>query len=170
MAKKNLKPVHEVVRKVGRPEEFDIDKVIEQCERMANFGLTHDQMANMMNMNLTTFKDYLARYPEFAPALTRGKEAGTFSVKKSLYERAHGKKITKQVALVIKGKVVKVTLEDEIPGDVKAQTLILLNRDPDNWKNRQEVKLTGSMLNANMSEEEIEERIKKLTEKINPLV
>ncbi len=137
-------------------------------EAWARDGLTDEQIAKNMNINVATLYRYKQNYCEICEALKRGKEVVDTEVENALLKRALGysyKETTKErvmnprtgeYELIVTKEVTK-----EVVPDTTAQIFFLKNRRPDIWRDKQNVELSGKtqteVVNpyANLTEEQL---------------
>jgi hypothetical protein len=116
-------------------------------------GLTLSEAAGVLGISRSTLKEWVAKYPEFSEAVTRGKSIADELVEKSLYTRAIGYSFTQTQTTQSTGRknshqllaVRKVTQEVIVPGDVNAQQFWLKNRKPGEWRDKQHVEQSGTV-------------------------
>ena len=121
----------------GRPP-FEITKeVCDQAEELASHGLTLEQIAYSLGIVYQTLNEKRKEFDELSEALKRGKAKGIKKVANALYEKA-------------------------TEGDNVAMIFYLKNRDPDNWEELQKRKLSGTVGLSDLSEDQIDDRIKQL--------
>lgn len=119
-------------------------------------GLTDEQIAEKMEINIATLYRWKKKSILISEALKNGKEVADINVEKSLYTRACG--IHKTIKKPMKLKKVKYDngkrvseeeiveyVEEEIyiPGDTTAQIFWLKNRRPDLWRDKVEATIEG---------------------------
>jgi len=152
--------------KVGAPTKFKKEYVF-MVEKMATLGLTDLQMAEVLGVAVSTFSLWKTKHPEFSEANARGKVDPNRQVEQSLFRMALGGYTTKRIIRDADGAIVK-TIEEERAGDVTAATKWLFNRDPERWKDKQEIGLSGELgLNfTNLTPEEFEKRKAELLAKV----
>jgi transposase len=56
----------------------------------ARFGAIEEEIADELNIGITTLERWKEKYPEFRGALKVGKQAADDRVERSLYQRANG--------------------------------------------------------------------------------
>lgn len=97
------------------------------------FRISYDHWNAMLNPNDVSY------YADLADTLYAGRDGATAQVARSLYRRANGwsHKATKFFYDSETGTIVSQDYIERYPGDVKAQEMILKNRRPDQWKDRQ---------------------------------
>lgn len=139
---------------MARPNKYITevkDKLI-LVEGWARDGLTNEQIAHNLGINVSTLYDYQSKYKEFSEALKKGKEVVDREVENALLKRALGyryKEVTKELVKDIStGKTnLEVTKEvtKEVQPDTTAQIFWLKNRKPKEWRDKQDVEHTGNM-------------------------
>lgn len=122
----------------GRPKLFK-KEFIEQAERLSLLGLTNDKMADYFGVNRDTFYNWLKDYPDFSDAIKKGKEIADAKVVKSLYERALGYEHPEDKIFLDNGTPIIVPTTKHYPPDPTAAIFWLKNRQPANWRDKQEV-------------------------------
>ena len=121
-------------RGVGRPTKWK-DEYLPIVKNMALLGLNDLEMAQVLDVKEDTFYRWKREKSEFSEALKEGKEIADGKVVRALYERALGYVVTED--RIIRDEV--VTLERQLPPDTPAATLWLKNRQPDKWRDKQEI-------------------------------
>lgn len=86
-------------------------------EGWARDGLTDEQIAKNIGVNVSTLYDWTKKYPEISESLKKGKEVVDFQVENAL-------------------------LESALDGNTTAQIFWLKNRRPDKWRDKQNVELS----------------------------
>ena len=125
----------------GKYEQWLTEEGLLQLEAWARNGLTDEQIAANMGINVATLYRYKQSYCEICNALKRGKAIVDIQVENALLKRALGysyKEITReaqfnpqteQYELVVTKEVTK-----EVVPDTTAQIFWLKNRKPDEWR------------------------------------
>jgi transcriptional regulator with XRE-family HTH domain len=134
---------------VGRPSKFELyEKVI---LNIAKYGLTDKQIASAVGIDESSLNNWKKDNPKFFESLKEAKEESDRSVVKSLYERANGYNInetTKELRMTDDGEkelvVTKVVTKHIVP-DTTAQIFWLKNRQPDKWRDKQELEHSGEL-------------------------
>lgn len=134
---------------MGRPTKYD-PSYVRWAERFARRGFTQAEIAELLEVDVSTLERWLVAYPEFRGALKVGASAADDRVERTLYERATGYKRWVERPVVVKcGKdqerVEIVRVLEELPPDVTAQIFWLKNRDRENWRDRHDHELTGQV-------------------------
>ena len=151
------------------------DKLI-LIEGWARNGLTDEQIAKNLGINIATFYRYKNNYNEFCESLKKGKEVIDTEVENALLKKSLGFKEEVRKAFKIKrveyhenGKKKLeyeeiIYAEDEIyiPPDTTAQIFWLKNRRPIDWRDKRDVEVSGSMEMNNPLSGLTTEELKKL--------
>ncbi|SDF61511.1 transposase [Sporomusa acidovorans] len=146
-----------------------------QLEAWARDGLTNEQIASNMGISRETLNQWKHKHPDISDALKKGKEVVDIQVENALLKRALGYEFTevtkervyndttKKFEFKVTKKVVK-----EVQPDTTAQIFWLKNRKPADWRDKKDVELSGQVKNnfSDLTDEEIEQRIKKLKTKL----
>lgn len=124
----------------------------------ARDGLTDEQIAENMGIDVATLYRWKKKYCEICESLKKGKEIADIQIENALFERAKGG--THRVKKTFKVKTTFYddhgrkcekeelkTAEDEVytPGDTTAQIFWLKNRMPEKWREKQSVLLEGDI-------------------------
>jgi hypothetical protein len=106
------------------------------------------QICKVLNCSIQSYYNWRNAHPEFAEAVTYVLFVGSQNCLKSLYERANGvsKTVTKRVIERADGKTQYEYITVTNPPDTQALKFILTNRDPDNWREKVDVKQTGNLI------------------------
>ncbi len=105
---------------------------------------TDAKLAFMLGISRRTLQYWKTRHPEFKQAVHDGKHVCDSVVASRLYDRATGCEITEQKAVTVaigegQSELQIVDLKKEIPPDTAAAKHWLALRDPERWKDRQEM-------------------------------
>tara|TARA_X000000950_G_scaffold247780_1_gene306348 strand:- start:161 stop:646 length:486 start_codon:yes stop_codon:yes gene_type:complete len=123
----------------GRPTKYKAEYK-DKAYDYALLGLTDKQIAGLLHVDERTFNRWKISHPEFCQSVREGREVADAKVIKSLYQRATGYTATeKRTQKNADGEEEVITVEKEIPPDVKAGCWWMQNRRPSEWRDRQEV-------------------------------
>ena len=78
-----------------KPRQIDIDLV--QVEALAARGLTFEQIADNLGVNVRTLFNRRKQHSEFSDAIKRGKAKGIKAVSNALFESATGGNVTAMI-------------------------------------------------------------------------
>lgn len=155
---------------MARKTKYDPNTFPLLAEGYAREGLRDCDIAKKLGIALSSYYKYENLYTEFAEAIKRGKLPVDFEVENSLLKRAKGytyEETTKIMSLDKEGnpqlretKVVK----KEIAPDVGAQAFWLKNRNPQKWRDKREVEVSGEFTTPSIivEDEEIANEINKI--------
>ena len=101
-------------------------------------GATDVRLAEFFDVTEKTINNWKIDYPEFFQSIKRGKHEADAEVVNSLYGRAKGYEVTEVRDEVSDQGVKKVTTKKHIAGDTTAMIFWLKNRQPKQWRDKQE--------------------------------
>lgn len=118
----------------------------------ARDGLTDEQIAGNMGISRSTLNEWKKNYPDISDTLKKGKEVVDFQVENALLKRALGysyDEVTKEICENAKTgqtemRVTKIVTKEIVP-DTTAQIFWLKNREPEKWRDRQEMHVDGTL-------------------------
>lgn len=112
----------------------------------ARKGLTNDQIAANIGINRDTLYTWCNKYPDFADALKKTKEVNVYEVEDAMFKAAKGYFVTETKTITNKdGKILRVeNIKKWIAPNTTAQIFFLKNKDPENWRERNEISLAES--------------------------
>lgn len=118
----------------GKYEKWLEEDNLALLEGWARRGLTDEQIAHNMGINVKTLYDWKKKYSKICNALKKGKEVADLEVESALYRKACGYYVTEFTEEYSEkdGKKTK-KVKKYIPPDTTAQIFWLKNRRPDLW-------------------------------------
>lgn len=130
----------------------------------ARDGLTDEDIAHNIGISRSTLKEWKKKIPAISATLNTNKAIADIRVENALFKKAIGCTVTEKVISKIKnpdGTVTETerTVERELPPDTTAGIFWLKNRKPKDWRDKQEVELSG---NVGMTD-----ALKKARERVN---
>lgn len=141
-------------RAEGRPTDY-LPEYCEQVYKLCLLGAIDKQIADFFEIAESTLNNWKKEYPEFMESIKRGKDIANCEIAKSLYDRARGATLKKQVAFKLKkynenvqrleDAVEIVEVEEQTPPDTTALIFWLKNRFPVKWRDKQEVEHSGEI-------------------------
>lgn len=185
----------------GKYEYWLTTEGLLRLEAWARDGLTDDQIAEMMDIDVATLYRWKKRFCEICEALKRGKEIVDIQVENALFKRAIGYSYNEDkyvsvpmdlaeyhekldeymnhykyehpeatdselmIARELFPKTKEVLVErkvKEVVPDTTAQIFWLKNRRPDQWRDKQDVALSGKVDTGNPYAGLTTEELKKL--------
>lgn len=147
----------------GKYEEWLTPDGLIKLQGWARDGLTDEQIAHNVGITAKTLYEWKNKYSELSEALKSGKEVIDRQVENALLKNALGFHY-KEESLTNKGEVVEIERYEK--PNTTAQIFWLKNRKSKQWRDKQDVEHSGSMVNATvdlsyMSDEELEKALKK---------
>ena len=131
------KSEHVVTQLMGRPPKYR-NEFAEAAKTLCAVGATTADLAEFFEVTRQTVRNWMAAHPEFLAAIVISKKVADDRVKLSLYERAVGYTYDSEKIVVVKNKVVRVPIREHVPPDVNAERLWLMNRQPEEWRDKPE--------------------------------
>lgn len=123
-----------------------IPALVRSLAGRAKSGLTDREIAEHLGITIRTVLRWKRTHPEFAKAVIETKALLDSKVEMSLHRVAIGYSYTEVEVILEDGKEVRrVERVKEIPPNVSAIRLWLTNRDTSNWRDRQDVNVTGDL-------------------------
>jgi hypothetical protein len=124
----------------------DVKEKLTLVQGWARSGLNDEQIAANLGIALATYYDYKNKYVEFSEAIKKGKEVIDFEVENALYKRATGYKyIETTKELTEDGFEVTKEVVKEVAPDPTAMIFWLKNRKPKDWRDKQDLELSGEV-------------------------
>lgn len=134
--------------KRGRPTDFN-QKYIEQVYKLCILGATDKDIADFFEVCEATINNWKQSHPEFLESLKRGKIEADMNVANSLYKRATGMTIVEEKetrrAMIQDGEELScdildtTTTKKELAPDPTSAFFWLKNRQPEKWRDKQEI-------------------------------
>ena len=127
------------LQKRGRKSLFRAEYIL-IAKAAARFGAIEEEIADELNIGITTLERWKEKYPEFRGALNVGKQAADDRVERSLYQRANGySHPAVKVFMTRDGKTVEHKYIEHYPPDPTSMIWWLKNRRPDRWRDVQNI-------------------------------
>lgn len=161
--------------KTGRKGKYKthVEPRLEEIKHWCRDGLTDLEIATRLGVSVTSLVTYKKEHSELLDTLIEGKAIADYRVEDALYKRALGYKAdetikerkfnedTGEYETIITKIVTK-----EVAPDPTSMIWWLKNRKPEQWRDRQEIKLDGD-LNVetkynHLTDEELEAEVMKM--------
>lgn len=127
---------------IGRPPKYDPKFVQQAFTAVSRMGATDPDLAELFQVDERTINRWKNDHADFCHALKDGKDLwDTGQVANALRKRALG--CTRQVERISKDGPVMCT--EELPPDPTSMIFWLKNRDPNRWRDKQEVEHSGDL-------------------------
>lgn len=108
-------------------------------------GATNAELAELLEVSLATIYNWKLEHKEFLDALNLGKEISDKRVEKSLYDRAMGYSHMETKVFCNNGEITTTDVMKHYPPSDVACIFWLKNRRPDDWRDKQEVVIHGTL-------------------------
>lgn len=134
----------------------------------ARDGLTDEQIAKNIGITRETLRVWKNKYSAISVTLKKNKAVVDFEVENALLKRALGYEYTETKTIVSEnGTRTETTVKQVVP-DTTAQIFWLKNRKPDDWRDKKDVDVGGSVHSviSSMTDDELTERIANLKGKL----
>lgn len=144
-------------------DDWITDEGLSQIESWASEGLTNKDIAKSMGVAYSTFREWAKKFPALSAPLKKGKQNAIDKVENALFKKAVGydydettykRMKVKEKVRDENGDIQTITVEKEVKvkrvskhvaPDTGAAAFFLKNRDPENWKDKKETQLSGSI-------------------------
>lgn len=158
----------------GKYQEWLTKEGLLRLQGWARDGLTDEQIATNIGINVATLYDWKNKHAEISEALKEGKDAVDRQVENALLKSALGYKydeVTKE--LRDDELVVTKVVHKEVQPNTTAQIFWLKNRKRAEWRDRVENAITGADGGAvkveTLTDADVDARIKELESKLKGL-
>lgn len=126
----------------GRPPKIEFDeRLLIIVKNLAAEGKTMAEIAHILGIGPYTFLKYRNKIEDLEAAVQEGKGFADDLVEQALFARACGYWATEIKVFQHKGKILKEQVRVWHPPEVGALKLWLMNRKPEDWRERQDVNL-----------------------------
>ena len=153
-----------MAKTIGRPSKYK-EEYCEQAEKLARLGATDKEMADFFGVTEQTLNNWKTdkdgNETEFFESLKTGKIEADARVADSLYQRALGYSCREDKVFLVDKEPLIVPMIKQYPPDTTAGIFWLKNRRPNEWREKQEINVTGDM------PAEISEKINQIKAKYN---
>jgi len=131
--------------KAGQPTKFN-EKVKKQILCMALKAFTDVEMSNILSIDESTLTHWKKKYPKFFTSVKDAKAEADKNVVKSLYQRACGFACPAEKRTVVVDGVERTEMITKFyPPDPTSMIFWLKNRDRANWRDKQDVAVSGDL-------------------------
>jgi len=152
--------------KSGRKSKYEthIEPNFEVILGLLRKGRTQGSVARLLGVSVSAWEKYKTKFPDFLEVIRRGSLDSCALVVNNLFRRAVGYEFDEIHTEITdfgtqKGKGKKINqpanqrrvikkITKQVPPDVGALVFWLCNCDPKNWKNVQNIKLSGDVKNS----------------------
>ena len=152
---------------MARPTKYD-EKMNQQVYKLCLLGATDKQIADFLDISESTFNEWKKLYPILSESIKKGKEIADANVASKLYHRAIGYEHPETITASFQGQITdKMEVVKHYAPDPTAAIFWLKNRQPKQWRDKQEIESnnTNTNLNKDISNMSVEEIQAELAEK-----
>lgn len=132
---------------VGRPSKYQ-EEYATQAFKLCLLGARDKDLAGFFNVEESTINNWKRDFPEFLEAIKAGKDQADAEVANRLYQRALGYEHPEDKVFLYKGQPVVVPVIKHYPPDTAAAFIWLKNRQPQLWRDKHEVEMSGEVKNT----------------------
>jgi transposase-like protein len=123
----------------GRPSKFK-DEYIIQVYKLCLLGATDKELADFFDIDEATLNRWKTQHPEFCKSLKRGKMQADATVAEKLYHRATGYEHPEVITATFQGEITDtMEVTKHYAPDTTAAIFWLKNRQPQLWRDKQEI-------------------------------
>jgi hypothetical protein len=130
------------LKKVGRKPKYKA-AYAKQAGKLCLLGAIDTDLASFFNVSIATINTWKLEKPEFIKALKKNKEISDNKVVRSLFERATGYQHPDSHISNFQGEITVTPITKHYPPDTTAGIFWLKNRQPKEWRDKQDVNITG---------------------------
>ena len=130
---------------LGRPSKYS-DDIPKKAAKLCKLGATDAQLADFFEVDVDTILEWKKVHPAFSGALKDAKKEADERVERSLYERANGYSHEAVKIFNHEGSPLVVPYTEKYPPDVTACIFWLKNRQPKQWRDKQEHEHSGEII------------------------
>ena len=138
--------------KAGRPTQYKE----EYCQLAKNYslmGATDVEMAGFFNVSQQTLNSWKNKHSEFLESIKSGKQEADAAISSKLYHKAMGYSHPDTKFATHEGKITdREEYTKHHAPDTTALIFWLKNRQPDKWREKKEVEVSGSMIGSLIDE------------------
>lgn len=120
---------------IGRPSKYDKNKHPNAAYKLALLGMTNEEIAEMMCIDVSTLYDWKVKHKDFSEALQGGGAFADAEVAMSLYKRAKGYSHPEEKVFCFQGEIISHDTVKHYPPDTSAAVHWLSLRQGKKWKN-----------------------------------
>ena len=128
----------------GQPTKFKTE-YIEQAYDLAMMGMTDTELAKFFHVDQSTITEWKKVHEEFSIALTDAREKAIGKVVAAMYKNAIGYEHEDERIASDQGQPVVMKVTKRYQPNQGAAQFFLKNRDPDKWREKQEVEHSGGV-------------------------
>lgn len=125
----------------GAPTKYK-DEYSEQVYKLCLMGAIDEQLADFFDVCVDTINEWKKVHTEFSESIKRGKQFADAEIANSLFHRAKGYEHPDVDLKMYEGQIIETKLTKHYPPDTTAAIFWLKNRQPKEWRDKQEQAVT----------------------------
>lgn len=131
---------------MARPSKFK-PEFVEQAQKLCALGATDEDLADFFGVNRATIWRWAQSNEEFCSTIKAGKAIADSRVEMSLYHKAIGYTFDSVKVFMPANAPAPVyaPIREHVAPDTTAMIFWLKNRKPQEWRDKQEMDLTGNV-------------------------
>jgi len=148
----------------GRPSAYK-PEYVELAKNYCEQGATDEDLARYFHVTERTINTWKGKYIEFNSALKENKPKADNVVERSLFEKATGYSHPAVHVSNYKGEITVTPFIKHYPPDTTAMIYWLKNRQPNKWRNKQEIEHTHTNKYDDMTDDQLiaeKERLERI--------
>jgi len=146
----------------GRPTKYK-DEYAEQAYKLCLLGFIDLELAKFFEVDEQTINRWKNGHEEFCQSIKSGKQIANGNVAESLYKRAMGYEHDEEKVFCNMGEITTHQTVKHYPPDTQAASLFLRNRQPDKWRDKQEIDHQSSdgSMSPKATEDDLDAKLKE---------
>lgn len=129
---------------MARPSKYKAE-FAKEAAKLCKLGATDAQLADFFEVSVSTINLWKVQHKEFSESVKVPKAEADEKVEQSLYRRAMGYEHDEVDIKVVAGALVQTPIRRYYPPDSTAMIFWLKNRKPGEWRDKQDVELSGTL-------------------------
>lgn len=118
---------------------------VEQARKLCQLGATDAEVADFFEVDRSTLHRWRTKHPALAEAMGAGKDLADERVVRALYQKAVGYTFESEKIFCHEGAITRARTVEHVPPSDTACIFWLKNRRREDWRDKQEVGLSGSV-------------------------
>lgn len=128
----------------GRPSKYKAEYA-EQAFKFCLLGADDNRLASFFDVDVATIHRWKHDHKEFCDSLKRGKDVADAEIAQALYHRAKGYSHKAVKIFNNQGEILTEEYIEHYPPDTGAAMAWLKNRQPKDWRDKQEIEHSGTL-------------------------
>ena len=142
----------------GRPTEY-VEEFNDIAYKQCLLGATDKDLADLFQVSEQTINTWKLKHEKFSLSLKKGKEIADGEVANALYQRACGYYHDDVHIANYQGETIITKITKQYPPDTAAAFIWLKNRQPEIWRDKQEIEHSGEK-NIVVFSDKVQEKLK----------